>query len=106
VRRPLPPELVVLGDQLEAAARRSVSIRHTRRQAILNAVASLLIALPLLPAVLGIIAPPVATDTVVERNRPGYGAARDDFPPRILRGAPSPSGDMLAEPSTLRRALR
>ena len=107
MRRPLPPELVMLGDQLEIAARRAIGHRHTRRQAFLNALTSLLIVLPLLPAVLGVVASPIPPPTALEEPaRPGLSGARDDVPPRALRGTPSPSGDQLSEFTTLRRALR
>ena len=85
VRRPLPPELVLLGDHLEVATRRALGRRRTRRQMVLNAVTSVAVALPLLPAVLGLTAGPVqATPEVVEPRRAGVAAARDDFPPRAL----------------------
>ena len=105
MKRPMPPELVILGDHLESAARRSVGRRLARRQSVLNAVASLLIALPLLPAVLGTIAPPVAP-IAFPPNKTAYAGAKDDFPPRVLRGAQRPADDVLAEPTTLRRAVR
>ena len=45
--RPMAPDLAVLGDQLEAAAQRDVRRRRARRQAFLNAAASLVIAIPI-----------------------------------------------------------
>ena len=47
MRRPLPPELVELGDQLEAAAERTLARRRQRRQLALNAAASLIVAVPI-----------------------------------------------------------
>ena len=105
MRRPLPPELLLLGDQLEAAARRAVGRRHTRRQMVLNAVASVFVVLPLLPAVLGVIATPVApAEPPPARTSPV--TRSDDFPPRALRANQGANADLLVETSTLRRALR
>ncbi len=105
MRRPLPPELLLLGDQLETAVRRSAGRRRTRRQMVLNAVTSVLVVIPLLPAVLGTVVPPPAP-AELPPNKTSYGANKDDFPPRALRGNPGPYGDLLVETSTLRRALR
>ena len=105
MRRPLPPELLLLGDQLEAAARRAVGRRRVRRQMVLNAVTSVLVVLPLLPAVLGTIATPVAP-AEPPPNKTSYTATSADFPPRALRGNPGPYAALLVETSTLRRALR
>ena len=107
MRRPLPPELVVLGDQLESAVRRHAGRRRTRRQMVLNSMTAALVALPLVPAMLGTVAEPVAEPP----PRPaaetrGLGGAEDNFPPRVLRRSVNPAGEELAEPSTLRRALR
>lgn len=110
MRRPLPPELVELGDHLELAARQSIGRRPTRRQQFFNAVTSLLVALPLVPAVLGGMQPPTSSAApapVAQQSERGFAGARaDDFPPRALRGPDSPGEAALAEPSTLRRALR
>lgn len=107
MRRPLPPDLVVLGDHLEGAVRRHVGRRRTRRQLALNAVTSMLVALPLAPAVLGTVVPPaVAPAVVAPAADANYGGAKNDFPPRGLRGADVRADDALAEPTTLRRALR
>jgi hypothetical protein len=106
MRRPLPPELVVLGDHLESAVRRSAGRRRTRRQMILNSATALLVALPLVPAVMGTMAAPAVEPPVVPAETRGYGGAEDDFPPRVLRGPGNPAGGALAEPSTLRRAMR
>lgn len=110
MRRPLPPELIELGDHLELAARRSIGRRPTRRQQFFNAATGLLVALPLVPAVLGAAVPPTpdpAPAPVVQKTDRGFAAAKaDDFPPRVLRGPDNPDEAALAEPSTLRRALR
>ncbi len=45
--RPMSPDLAALGEQLEAAAKRDVRRRRARRQAFLNAAASLVIVVPL-----------------------------------------------------------
>lgn len=47
MRRPLPPELITLGDHLQAAVERSVARRRVRRTAFLNGVATVAVALPL-----------------------------------------------------------
>jgi hypothetical protein len=105
VRRPLPPELIVLGDQLEFAARRAVGHRRTRRQMVLNAVASIAVAVPLVAGALGSMgAAPVPE--VIAPNAPSYGAKADDTPPRLLTRVGHPSDDVLYEAGTLRRALR
>ena len=45
--RPMAPDLAMLGDQLEAAAQRDMRRRRARRQMVLNAAASLIVAIPL-----------------------------------------------------------
>ena len=45
--RPMTQDLAVLGDQLEAAVHRDVRRRRARRQMVLNAAASLIVAVPL-----------------------------------------------------------
>ena len=45
--RPMAPDLALLGDQLEAAVHRDVRRSRARRQAFLNAAASLVVAIPL-----------------------------------------------------------
>ena len=106
MRRPLPPELVVLGDQLEAAVRRHAGRRRTRRQMVLNSMTAAIVALPLVPAMLGTLAEPVAEPPPPPAETRGLGGAEDDFTPRVLRRPVNPAGEELAEPSTLRRALR
>ena len=44
--RPMAPDLAALGDQLEAAVDRDVRRRRARRQMVLNAAASMAIAVP------------------------------------------------------------
>ena len=51
MRRPMSPDLIALGDELEAAVARILGRRRARRQSVLNAVASLLIAVPFVFAV-------------------------------------------------------
>lgn len=45
--RPMAPDLAALGEQLEAAVHRDVRRRRARRQMVLNAAASIAIAVPL-----------------------------------------------------------
>ncbi len=45
--RPMAPDLAALGDQLQAAVESDVRRRRARRQAFLNAAASLVVAIPL-----------------------------------------------------------
>ena len=105
MRRPLPPELIILGDQLEFAARRALGLRRTRRQMFLNAITSIAIAVPLVAGAVGSMsAAPVPA--VVAPNSPSYGAKSDDGPPRLLIRVGHPSDDVLYEAGTLRRALR
>jgi hypothetical protein len=104
MRRPLPPELIVLGDQLELAARRAVGQRRTRRHMVLNALTSMAIAVPLAVGVLGSVATPPAP--IIAPNSPSYGRKADDVPPRLLTRVGHPSDDVLYEAGTLRRALR
>jgi hypothetical protein len=106
VRRPLPPELIVLGDHLELATRRQLNRRHVRRQMVLNALASAAIALPVLATTLQSSHAPVAPATVVAPNRPAFGHKGDDSPPRLLRRVGHPMDDVLYDDTTLRRALR
>jgi hypothetical protein len=105
MRRPLPPDLVVLGDQLEFAARRAVGHRRTRRHMVLNAIASMAIAVPLVAGAVGSLAT-APVPQVIAPNAPSYGAKGDDVPPRLLTRVGHPSDDVLFEAGTLRRALR
>jgi hypothetical protein len=105
MKRPLPPELIVLGDQLELAARRALGNRRTRRHMVLNAFTSIAIAVPLVAGALGTVtAAPV--QPIIAPNSPSYGAKADDVPPRLLNRVGHPNDDALYEAGTLRRALR
>ncbi len=106
MRRPLPPELIELGDHLEGAVRRKLGERATRRQMFLNAGTAVLVALPLIPAVLGSTAAPILSPPVVIVETRAYRGAGDDFPPRSLSGPEGPAASELAEPTTMRRAMR
>ena len=105
MRRPLPPELIDLGDRLEFAARRAVGHRRTRRHMVLNAMMSMAIAVPLVAGALGSVAA-VPVPEVSAPSSPSYGAKGDDIPPRLLIRVGHPSDDVLYEAGTLRRALR
>ncbi len=111
MRRPLPPDLLDLGDRLERAAAAALARRRVRRQQVLNAVASVLVAVP--------IALSVATSTFVPEPAQAppaqvqtSGAAAqssdpDDVLPRGLRNQrPAPNSELLVLPSSLRPALR
>jgi hypothetical protein len=105
MRRPLPPELIVLGDQLELAARRALGQRRARRHMVLNAFTSIAIAVPLAAGVLNSAGSTPAPE-VIAPNAPSYGAKGDESPPRLLTRVGHPSDDVLYEAGTLRRALR
>lgn len=104
MRRPMPPELVVLGDHLELATRRALGRRRTRRQQVLNALTSIAVALPLVATALQTVGTP--PEVVVTPNQTAFGRTVDDFPPRLLHRVDHPSADVLYEATTLRRALR
>lgn len=110
MRRPLPPELVRLGDELETAARRSVVDRPVRRQLALNVLATLVVAVPLGVAVTGAeLARPVASHDVAPAVdvRAGAPARSVDVLPRDLRRLRfDAADDLLVLPSPLRPALR
>lgn len=112
MRRPLPPELVALGDQLETAAKRAIGRRRARRQLVLNALASVAVALPVVVSVAShtVNAPlssPVATPADLPAQVDVVYRAADDFPPRLLRRLDKSSNDdVLYLPIDLRRALR
>jgi hypothetical protein len=108
VRRPLPPELIVLGDHLETAARRAVGVRRTRRQMVLNAVTSIIVAIPLVATAVNAVETPVTAPVVTlsAPASPSLGRKGDDIPPRLLARSNNPNEDVLVEPTTLRRALR
>ena len=110
----MSPDLIALGDQLEAAARRAIGRRRTRRQSILNAAASLMVAVPFALALASADIPRTALDTfvdstpVVQPARAGYhpDAVQMDPEARIasLRNGRTP--EILILPTTLRPALR
>jgi hypothetical protein len=125
VNRPLPPELLHLGDQLEAAASRALNRRRARRQQALNAVASLVVAVPLVISIAtnqistgaAPLAPPTPTPTTTAA--PGSTGAteradgatarsvRDDMLPRDLtRMREAPNSELLILSPSLRPALR
>jgi hypothetical protein len=106
VRRPLPPELVLLGDQLEVAARHAIGRRRTRRHMILNVITALAVTLPLVVGALETAGNVVVPAPAPVADWPAYGLKADDVPPRFLHRANRPSEDALSEDGTLRRALR
>ena len=65
--RPMAPDLAALGDQLEAAVDNAVRRRRARRQAFLNAAASLVVVVPL--------AISIAFGSVGEEQMVGQGGA-------------------------------
>ena len=130
----MPPELVELGDRLEAAAQHTLARRRQRRQLALNAAASLIVAVPITltvattqfttttvpvtsPAPLR--AAPTATRTLVPEVLPTGlsnedliaddedGPSAETFLPRDLRRLRlKPQSELLLMPSSLRPALR
>jgi|tagenome__1003787_1003787.scaffolds.fasta_scaffold20816347_2 hypothetical protein len=122
MKRPLPPELVELGNQLEAAAARALARRRVRRQQILNAVASLVVAVPLVISIAtnqissgeAPVAAPSPTPTSTADAAPVGAVAvprpslvRDDMLPRDLtRMHEAPNSELLILPTSLRPALR
>jgi hypothetical protein len=116
MRRPMPPDLIALGDQLEAAAARALGRRRARRQSLLNSVASFLIAVPFALAIISADLPrstPLetfsdATPASVLPARTGYRSDASHIPSdaRIayLRNGRTP--ELLILPTTLRPALR
>ena len=67
--RPMAPDLATLGDQLTAAVDRDVSRRRARRQAFLNAAASLVVVIPVAVTIA------LGTVTVSEEQVVGAGGA-------------------------------
>ena len=106
MRRPLPPELLALGDHLETATRRALGRKHVRRQLVLNAVASVAVALPLAIATVQAAQAPATPVTRVLPAPPSFGHKGFDSPPRLLRRVSRPNDDVLYDATTLRRALR
>ncbi len=106
MRRPLPPELLTLGDHLESATRRQLGQRRARRQMVLNALASAVVAVPLVATTVATTRAPVAAPAAVVSSPPSFGHKGFDSPPRLLRGYERPNDDVLYDDTTLRRALR
>ena len=107
MRRPLPPELLTLGDHLETATRRQLSRRRVRRQLVLNALASIAVAVPTVAAtVQSARAPDPVAEAPAAPAKPSFGHKGFDSPPRLLRRVGHPYDDVLYEDTTLRRALR
>ena len=115
----MPPELVALGDQLEAAASRALARRRTRRQLVLNAAESLIVAVPLTVSVatsqLTATSAPATTATPTPTVVIAPAAADDNYPdntvddflPRDLRRMRlKPQSELLILPASLRPALR
>ena len=65
--RPLPPELIAIGDHLQAAVERSLARRRARRTTFLNGVATVAVALPLALAV-------ASADLSTSNTKPSVGA--------------------------------
>ncbi len=106
MRRPLPPELLTLGDHLEIATRRQFGRRRARRQMVLNALASLAVAVPIVAATIQAPAVTAPTAGVPALPKPSFGHKGYDSPPRLLRRVGHPNDDVLYDDTTLRRALR
>jgi hypothetical protein len=120
----MPPELVALGDQLEAAATRAITRRRTRRQQIMNAAASLIIAVPVTITVattqfttqtvpVSTVTPTptaqqVTHDDLIAGADDGPNTVADDYLPRDLRRYRlRPQSEFLRLPRTIPRpALR
>jgi hypothetical protein len=117
----MPPELVVLGDQLEAAATRALARRRSRRQQFFNAAASLIIAVPItltvattqfttetVPVTTATPTPTAqVSDDLIAGADDGPNTVADDFLPRDLRRYRlKPQSDFLVLPMNLRPALR
>ena len=111
----MPPDLIALGDQLEAAAARALGRRFARRQSVLNVVASLVIAVPFALAIASADLPNTALDTfkdatpvVAQPARTGYPSDAAHIPAdarvAYLRNGRTP--ELLILPTTLRPALR
>ena len=110
----MPADLIALGDELEAAAARVLGRRRARRQSVLNAVTSIMVAVPFAFAIASADLPGTTLDTVVDTApsplpaRSGYHPDAVQFPPdariAVLRRGPTP--ELLILPTTLRPALR
>jgi hypothetical protein len=113
----MPPELVVLGDQLEAAVARAIARRRARRLTFLNAITSLLIAIPLAIAVARVELSrpqadmPAVRPAALHATRPAPPPRRpadphnpDQFSARFRRDLAHT--ELLVLPTSLRPALR
>ena len=115
MRRPLPPELIALGDALEAAAMRALARRRQRRQMVLNAAASIAVALPL---AISVATASFDREVVTPTPTPSAGAKATIDHPRPTSAGPRFPGvnlpreqvrlrpELVNLPSTLRPALR
>ncbi len=108
MRRPLPPELIELGDELESAAARALGRRRTRRALALNAMASLAIAVPLGGTLVGtVVGPPAMRPETFAPRALARASSSDDFPPRVIPHVHKPvNRALLASLPNLRRVLR
>ena len=111
MRHPLPPDLLELGDRLERAAAAALARRRVRRQQVLNAVASVLVAVPLALSV-GTTSftaepPPAPPARAAASGAAAPSSTPEDVLPRGLRNLqPAPNSELLVLPSSLRPALR
>jgi hypothetical protein len=106
VKRPLPPDLVALGDQLESAAARRHGNRRAHRQLALNLAASVAIAVPLVASLGADISrrgpvslAPRPTPTVA----PAVSQLNFDVPPRRVRSLVNPSPSPVPDPRGAQR---
>ncbi len=112
MRRPLPPDLLDLGERLERAAAAALARRRMRRQQALNAVASVLVAVPLAlslgTSTFPTSKPPQAPPAPVQASGAGVrsSAPEDVLPRGMSRQRPAPGSELLVLPSSLRPALR
>jgi hypothetical protein len=106
VKPPLPPDLDVLGDRLEQAAARALLRRRVRRRQVVNALASLAIAVPLTASMLtsNFAREPVASRAAPAAFEPRSVNMRDEIPlPRASRPRPQPTPVL---PQSLRPGMR
>jgi hypothetical protein len=87
-RRPMPPELLALGDVLEAAAERAVARRRARRTQLLQGVATVAVALPLaITAVVGNLGGTGAGAAAIGRGIPAAAPIGATVPAFVLPSA-------------------
>jgi hypothetical protein len=110
----MPPDLIALGDQLEAAAARALGRRRARRQSILNAAASIMVAVPFALAIASADLPRTPLDTFADAA-PASQPARAGYHPDAVNMTPDDriadlrtgrTPELLILPTTLRPALR